>query len=84
MKNNELRIKEIDAELILKKSALDKVEKRMLEIKVSSDEWSDLAAMRNNLSVDIHVAKKKMYFAIHEKPYLGSSEIQDKERDREA
>lgn len=72
MTSREKRIKILDAEKALNKSALKKIEARMSAIKVSSDEWSELASQRNVLLVDIQVAKKKMYFAVQDKPYLGS------------
>ena len=76
MTSKEKRLRILNAENILNESALAKVEKRMLEIKVSSDEWSDLASKRNCLIVDMQVAEKKMYYAEYDKPYLGSNEIQ--------
>lgn len=75
MTSSERRLKVLKAEHTLNLSKLKAIEERMLSVKVSSDEWSDLASKRNSLLVDIQVAEKKKYFAISEQPYLGSMEI---------
>lgn len=46
-----------------------------LHFALKQDNWQELINQYSNLTVDINITEKKIYYATYDKGYLGKSEI---------